>query len=124
MQLGINFHLLNEKFGRDISIKKVTKVNNKFNARFSAKKKLYQYLIFNSYYRSPILHNKSWWVRKEIDINKIIEASKYFLGCHNFSSFRATGCQAQSPTRTIENIKIIKEKNLIEAKFFSKIFFV
>ena len=38
MQLGINFHLLNEKFGKDISIKKVVKVNSKFNARFSAKK--------------------------------------------------------------------------------------
>ena len=66
MQLGINFHLLNEKFGRDISIKKVVKVNSKFNARFSAKKKLYQYLIFNSFYRSPLFQNKSWWVRKAI----------------------------------------------------------
>ena len=122
LQLGINFHLLNEKFGKDISIKKVTRVNEKFNARFSAQKKLYQYLIFNSYFRSPILYNKSWWVRKEIDIKKIIEASKYFLGCHNFSSFRAAGCQAQSPTRTIDNIKVLKKKNLIELNFLAKSF--
>ena len=122
MQLGINFHLLNEKFGKDISIKKVTKVNSKFNARFSAKKKLYQYLIFNSYYRSPILYDKSWWVRKELDIDKITETSKHFLGRHNFSSFRAAGCQAKSPIRTIENIKVLKNKNLIKLNFLAKSF--
>ena len=122
MQLGINFHLLNEKFGRDISIKKVVKVNSKFNARFSAKKKLYQYLIFNSYYRSPLFQNKSWWVRKAIDHKKVIEASKYLLGSHNFSSFRAKGCQANSPIRTIESIKISKEKNIIKLNFLAKSF--
>ena len=45
LQLGINFHLLNEKFGKDISIKKVTRVNEKFNARFSRTKKTLS--IFN-----------------------------------------------------------------------------
>ena len=122
MQLGINFHLLSEKFGRDISIKKVIKVGPTFNARFSAKKKLYQYLIFNSYYRSAILQDKSWWVRKEIDFKKIKKASNYFLGNHNFSSFRAKGCQAKSPIRTIENIKIVKEKNLIKINILAKSF--
>ena len=122
MQLGINFHLLNERFGKDISIKKVTKVSSKFNARFSAKKKLYQYLIFNSYYRSAILYDKSWWVRKDIDCKKIIEASNYLLGKHNFSSFRAKGCQANNPVRTIENIKIIKEKSVIKLNFLAKSF--
>ena len=122
MQLGINFYLLNEKFGKDISIKKVVKVNSDFNARFSAKKKLYQYLIFNCYYRSAILKNKSWWVRKEVDHKKIIEASKYLLGNQNFSSFRAKGCQANSPLRSIDDIKIIKEKNTIKLNFLAKSF--
>ena len=122
MQLGINFHLLGQKFGTDISIKKVVKVNEKFNARFSAKKKTYQYLIFNSYYRSATLHDRSWWVTKEIDKKKIIEASKYLLGNHNFTSFRAKGCQANNPIRTIENIKILKKKNIIAINFLGKSF--
>ena len=60
--------------------------------------------------------------KKRNRYQKNIEASKYFLGCHNFSSFRAAGCQAQSPTRTIENIKIIKKKSVIELNFLAKSF--
>jgi Pseudouridylate synthase len=89
IQLGINFHLMTQKFGKDISVKKAIKVNNNFNARFSAKKKLYQYLILNSIYRSPILYDKSWWVRKRLDYEKMFEASQNLIGSHDFSSFRA-----------------------------------
>ena len=122
MHLGINFHLLNEKFGREISVKKITKVNNNFSARFSAKKKLYQYIIFNCTYRSAILYNKSWWVRRSLNLEKMIEGSKYLIGSHDFSSFRAKGCQASSPLRTIDNIKISKKKNLIKLSFLAKSF--
>ena len=122
IQLGINFHLMDQKFGKDISVKKAIKVNNNFNARFSAKKKLYQYLIFNSIYRSPILYDKSWWVCKRLDYEKMFEASQNLIGSHDFSSFRAKGCQASSPLRTIENIKILKEKNIIKLNFLAKSF--
>ena len=122
MHLGINFHLLNEKYGKEISVRKITKVNTKFSARFSAKKKLYQYLIFNSTYRSAILYNKSWWIRSNLNLEKMIEGSKYLIGSHNFSSFRAKGCQAYSPLRTIDNIKIFKEKNIIKLNFLAKSF--
>ncbi|MDC3024122.1 tRNA pseudouridine(38-40) synthase TruA [Alphaproteobacteria bacterium] len=122
MLLGINFYLLSEKFGKDISIKKVTKVSTKFNARFSAKKKIYQYLIFNSDFRSAHLNNKSWWVRKPIDQKKITMAAKYLLGCHDFSSFRARGCQAKTPIRTIDDIKIYQNKKVIKIKFTGRSF--
>tara|TARA_B100000029_G_C17516771_1_gene938411 strand:- start:500 stop:1249 length:750 start_codon:yes stop_codon:yes gene_type:complete len=122
IQLGINFHLMNQRFGKDISVKKAIKVSNNFNARFSAKKKLYQYLIFNSVYRSPILYEKSWWVRKRLDHEKMLKASQNLIGSHDFSSFRAKGCQASSPFRTIEKIKISKEKNIIKLNFLAKSF--
>ena len=122
MLLGINFYLLKEKFGKDISIKKVLKVSSKFNARFSAKKKKYQYLIFNSDFRSAHLNNKCWWVRKPINHEKIIDASKYLIGCHNFSSFRAKGCQSNSPIKTMESIKILKNQKIIKINFIAKSF--
>ena len=122
IQLGINFHLMNQRFGKDISVKKAIKVNNDFNARFSAKKKLYQYLIFNSVYRSPILYDKSWWIRTRLDHVKMFKASQNLIGSHDFSSFRAKGCQASSPIRNIENIKISKEKNIIKLNFIAKSF--
>ena len=111
MLLGINFYLLKEKFGKDISIKKVLKVSSKFNARFFSKEKKYQYLIFNSDYRSAHLNNKCWWVRKPINHEKIIDASKYLIGCHNFSSFRAKGCQSNFQLKPWKKLKFEKSKN-------------
>ena len=122
IQLGINFHLMNTRFGKDVSIKKAIKVNKNFNARFSAKKKLYQYMIYNSIHRSPILWEKSWWVRRNLDIKKITEASQYLIGAHDFTAFRARGCQANSPLRTIESIRISKSNNTIKLKFSAKSF--
>ena len=122
IQLGINFHLIRTKFGKDISVKKVTKVNENFNARFSAKKKLYQYLIYNSVYRSPLLYDKSWWVRQRLDCKKMLDASHYLLGSHNFSSFRSKGCQSSSPIKTLENIKVSKYKNIVRLNFVAKSF--
>ena len=113
---------MNTRFGKDVSIKKAVKVNKNFNARFSAKKKLYQYLIYNSIHRSPILWEKSWWVRRNLDIKKITEASQYLIGAHDFTAFRARGCQANSPLRTIESIRISKSNNTIKLKFSAKSF--
>lgn len=122
IQLGINFYLMSQKFGKDISVKRVKKVNNNFNARFSAKRKLYQYLIFNSTYRSPLLYDKTWWVRKRLDLKKMYLASQLLLGNHDFSAFRAKGCQANSPQRSIEQISISKVNNLIRLNFTAKSF--
>ena len=120
--LGINFHLMSLKFGQDISIKKIVKVNSKFSARFSAKKKFYQYLILNSTCRSPILSKNSWWVRNKLDFESMVKASKCLVGSHDFSSFRSKGCQSKSPLRTIESIKVYKEKNIIKFNFIAKSF--
>ncbi len=122
MTLGLNFHLKNEKFGSNISVKKAIKVNDNFNARFSAKKKLYQYLIYNSIYRSPILDSNTWWVSKPLNYKKMVEASNHLIGMHDFSSFRSKGCQAISPLKTIEKIKISKEYNIIKLNFLAKSF--
>ncbi len=122
IHLGLNYHLLNEKHGIDISVKKVIKVKKNFSARFSAKQKLYQYLIFNSDSRSPIYHDKSWWIRRTLNIESMIEGSRYLIGRHDFSSFRAKGCQANSPLRTLEKIKVSKKKNIIKLSFFAKSF--
>ena len=122
IQLGINFHLMRIKFGKDISVKKVSKVSANFNARFSAKKKLYQYLIYNSICRSPLLYDKTWWVRQKLDCKKMLDASHYLLGAHNFSSFRSKGCQSFSPLKTLENVNVSKSKNIVKLSFLAKSF--
>ncbi len=120
--LGLNFYLSKEKHGKDISIKKVSKVPGYFNARFSAKEKTYNYKIYNKEYRSPINAKNSWWVAQKLNISDMKKASIYLLGKHDFSSFRASGCQASSPVKTINKIVIKKNKNIVSINFIARSF--
>ena len=119
---GLNFYLSKEKFGEDISIKKVNKVDTNFNARFGAKKKTYKYKIYNNESRSPMHSYNTWWVSQKLNIVDMKKASKYLLGNHDFSSFRASGCQALSPVKTLDKIAIIKKKNIITLTFTARSF--
>lgn len=105
---GINFHLGSEK----IKITKVEKVNNEFNARFNARKKIYNYQVFNGLAPSVIEDDFSIHIRQELDIDSMKKAIKLFIGKHDFSSFRAKGCQANKPIRKIDDASI----NVIEKK--------
>ena len=119
---GLNFYLSKEKFGEDISIKKVNKVDANFNARFDAKKKTYKYKIYNNESRSPMHAYNTWWVSQKLNIVDMKKASKYLLGNHDFSSFRASGCQSLSPIKTLDKIAIIKKKNIITLTFTARSF--
>ena len=119
---GLNFYLSKEKFGEDISIKKVNKVDANFNARFDAKKKTYKYKIYNNESRSPMHAYNTWWVSQKLNIVDMKKSSKYLLGNHDFSSFRASGCQALSPIKTLDKIAIIKKKNIITLTFTARSF--
>ncbi len=105
-----------------IAVISTEKVNENFNARFSAKLRWYEYKIINR--RPPLtLHkNRAWCIHKKININKIIEQSKFFLGKHDLSSFRSINCQSNSTIKTINSINIsINEEYInfiISAKSF------
>ena len=87
---GINFHLGTEK----IRVTKVESVDNEFNARFTAKNKIYNYQVFNSLAPSVIEDDFSIHIRQPLDLEAMQDAIKLFIGKHDFSSFRAHGCQA------------------------------
>ena len=107
---GINFHLGTEK----IRISKVENVDQDFNARFTAKSKIYNYQVFNSQAPSVIEDDFSIHIRQPLDLDAMQNAIKLFLGKHDFSSFRAQGCQASKPLRTIDDAYIdVKDKKII-----------
>ncbi len=107
---GINFHLGTEK----IRISKVENVDQDFNARFTAKSKIYNYQVFNSQAPSVIEDDFSIHIRQPLDLDAMQNAIKLFLGNHDFSSFRAQGCQASKPIRTIDDASIdVKGKKII-----------
>ena len=107
---GINFHLGTEK----IRVTKVENVNDEFNARFTAKSKIYNYQVFNSLAPSVIENDFSIHVPQPLDLDSMRNAIRLFLGKHDFSSFRAQGCQANKPIRTIDEASIdVLDKKII-----------
>ena len=79
----------------------------KFHARFSALNKLYHYRIITR--RSPPVLDKRfvWHLNKPLDAAAMQKGADYLLGQHDFTSFRATECQAKSPVKTLERLDVI-----------------
>ena len=105
-----------------ISVLNLKKRNKNFHARHSAKKRLYEYIICNRTGNLTIDKNRSWLVKKKLDLKKMKKAINYFYGTHNFSAFRAASCSAKSPIRTISKVNIKKEGDKIITSFESKSF--
>ncbi len=106
----------------EIAILKINRKSMKFHARFSAKERIYKYVIFNQLSK-PILQNKrGWFVVKNLELEIMKKAAKKLIGTHDFSTFRASGCNAKSPIRSIKSVKIKKTKNKIELEFRSQSF--
>jgi tRNA pseudouridine38-40 synthase len=107
-----NYHLQ----GAPITILKVETVPFAFHARFSAIRRSYLYRIINRYDPLAIERGLAWHVRPPLDISLMQEGAEFLLGKHDFSTFRASECQALSPIRTVEKIEISRQEELIEIK--------
>ena len=112
-------HFLNKE---EIAILKIKKRNNNFHARFSAKMRIYKYIILNQL-SAPILErNRVWHVMKELDLEVMRKGAKKLIGTKDFSTFRASSCRAKSPIKTMKLVKIKFSKNKIEIEFRSQSF--
>ena len=98
---------------QDIKILAVKEVNNDFNSRFTALNRTYNYLIYNSPISSPIFAEHCLWENRELDIDKMNQACKYLLGEQDFSSFRSSQCQSNTPFRNIQKAEFIKQGSFI-----------
>lgn len=94
--LGVNTYL-----PADISVVAARHVSEDFHARFSALSRRYRYIIYQSNLRPAILAKGVTWTYKKLNTEVMKEAANVFIGTHDFTSFRAVGCQANSPIRTI-----------------------
>lgn len=80
-----------------------------FDARRSARGKVYKYLILRSPRRAPHMEGRAWHLREALDVEAMRRASKCLLGEHDFESFRASGCAAEHAVRRIDRIGIAEE---------------
>ncbi len=107
---------------KKISIINIKKRNLKFHARFSAKERSYIYLIQNRMSPSVINKNKVWYIRKKLDLDLIKKGSEKLIGTHDFSTFRSSNCNANSPIRTLNKVLVTKSKTQIKFNFKSRSF--
>jgi len=106
----------------EIAILKIKKRNLNFHARFSAKERVYKYVIYNQFTKPIIKNKRGWFVKKKLDLDSMKRGAKKLVGTKDFSTFRASGCNAKSPIRLMKSIKIKKLKNKIEFEFRSQSF--
>jgi tRNA pseudouridine38-40 synthase len=97
-----------------ISVLEAEEVLGDFHARFSATRRHYLYRILNR--RSPpaLDKGKVWWLPMALDSDAMHEAAQALLGKHDFTTFRAAQCQAQSPVKTLDRLDTARHGEEIE----------
>ena len=112
-------HFVNNK---EVSILTIKKRSLNFHARYSAKQRIYKYIIFNRLSRPSIEKRRGWHIIKNLDINLMKKGAKKLLGTKDFSTFRSSSCNAKSPIRTMKSINIKSNKDRVEIQFKSQSF--
>jgi len=99
----------NSNMPDDINVTWAQPVADDFHARFSAMSRSYRYRILNRLQRSALHRDRAWWVYQALDAARMHEAARLLVGRHDFSAFRAAGCQASSPVREITSIGVQRD---------------
>lgn len=105
---ALNYHLK----PLPIAIVNCALADLEWHARFSATERQYLFRIVTR--RAPITHDKGlvWHIPYDLDVEPMREGAAYLIGRHDFTTFRSTICQAQSPVKTLDEIKIDKVEGL------------
>ena len=112
-------HFLNKEM---ITVLKIKKRDKDFHARYSAKMRIYRYVIINRLSRPMLEKNRGWHVMNKLDINMMKKAAKELIGTNDFSTFRASTCRAKSPVKTMKSVRIRSNNNKIYIEFQSQSF--
>lgn len=103
----------NSNLPDDVNLSWAVKVSDEFHARFSATHRTYRYLILNQHHRSALNRGRAWWVYEPLDETAMQEAANHLIGKHDFSAFRAAGCQASTPVRELSELIVTRHGNWI-----------
>lgn len=107
-------HALNRFLPEDIFIFHSEEVPIYFHSRYNCIGKTYVYKILNRPFFSPIQRNYGYHVKYDLDLNSMIEASKFLIGTHDFNAFKKSGGNLKNTVRTITSIDILKNNDIIE----------
>lgn len=107
----------NSELPSDASLSWAIPVPRHFHARYCAEARTYRYVISNRLARSALLAARVAWIRRPLDHERMHEAAQALVGEHDFSAFRSSECQAKSPVRRMEQIRVerLGDRIVIEA---------
>jgi tRNA pseudouridine38-40 synthase len=110
LMAALNFHMKPQP----IAVTACEIAADDFHARFSATGRAYLYRIVNR--RAPLVIDRghAWHLGSELDAGAMHEAAQRLLGKHDFTSFRASLCQAQSPVKTLDRLDVMRQAEEIQ----------
>ncbi|MGI9373238.1 MAG: tRNA pseudouridine(38-40) synthase TruA [Hyphomicrobiales bacterium] len=115
---GLNHHLK----PAPIAILDAEAVDEEFHARFSARKRhyLYRYIVR----RAPLVieRDRAWRRPRPLDVDAMHAAAQCLVGQHDFTTFRSVHCQAKSPVKTIDNVDVSHEGDVITFRVSARSF--
>lgn len=103
----------NANLPKSVSVLWMKPVSEAFHARFLARRRRYRYVIFNRAVRPAFLRWRVAWEYRPLDVARMQAGAHHLLGEHDFSAYRAVGCQAKSPVRTLYRLDIERRDELI-----------
>lgn len=123
--MSVNFHTesaipperfayaLNTILPDDVTVVGSEEVGPDFHSRFHATGKKYRYLILNSLYPSSLLRHRAYHIQRHLSLDAMVEAAKHIKGTHDFKAFCASGGSSKTTIRTITDIRLTKNEDLI-----------
>lgn len=103
---GLNFHMR----PHPVSVLQAREVVSEFHARFSCVGRVYEYRIANQRAPLALMRARAWRVAQPLDIDAMHEAAQEFVGRHDFTTFRASACQAASPVKSLDRFSVTREQ--------------
>lgn len=97
-----------------VAVVEAEEVDDTFHARFSAVERSYVYRILNRRAPAVLEAGKVWWVPQPLDADAMHAAGQELVGQHDFTSFRAAECQANSPVKTIDELVVSRQGEHVE----------
>jgi tRNA pseudouridine38-40 synthase len=115
---------LNSILPMDVALVEVADAPPEFDARFSARGKVYRYTVWNHMVRSPRHARTTWHVRRTLDMTLIRDAAAALVGEHDFRAFRAADCERRTTRRILRRLDVDRQGALltidVEATAFLK----
>lgn len=109
---ALNAHL--KLMGDLVSVIAAERVDDGFDARFSARKRHYLYRIFNRRAPPSLDKHRVWHIPRKLNAEAMHDAAQVLVGRHDFTTFRATHCQAKSPVKTLDRLDVIRKGDDID----------